>query len=74
MAYVANKYFVEHLFIQIDVRCFVSKEFKSALTYMLSHLFDTIYNLLRLMILLAFSFFFWQEYKLSFRVAGQRLR
>ena len=39
------KYLVEHLFIQIDVRCFVSKE-SNALTYMfMNHLFDTIYNL-----------------------------
>ena len=46
MAYVHNKYLVEHLFIQIDARCFVSKESKSALTYMfMNHLFDTIYNL-----------------------------
>ena len=46
MAYVRNKYLVEHLFIQIDARCFVSKESKSALTYMfMNYLFDTIYNL-----------------------------
>ena len=50
-----NKYLVEHLFIQIDVRCFVSKEFKSALTYMfMNHLFDTIYNLLHFMILFGY--------------------
>ena len=42
---LCNKYLVEHLFIQIDVRFFVSKESKSALTYMfMNHLFDTIYN------------------------------
>ena len=36
-------YLVEHLFIQIDVRCFVSKESKSGLIYMfMNHLFDTI--------------------------------
>ena len=41
-----NKYLVEHLYIQVYVRCFVSKECKGALTYMfMNHLFDTINNL-----------------------------
>ena len=70
---LCNKYLVERFFIQIDVRCFVSKESKSALTYIfMNHLFDTIYNLLRFMIFLGYVltfYFFWQEYKLSFRVA-----
>ena len=50
---LCNKYLIEHLFIQIDVRCFVSKECKSALTYMfMNHLFDTINDLLSFRILL----------------------
>ena len=43
---LCNKYLVEHLYIQIHVRCFVSKECKGALTYMfMNNLFDTINNL-----------------------------
>ena len=50
---LCNKYLVEHLFIQIDAM--LSKEGKSALTYMLmNHLFDTIYDLLSFTILLGF--------------------